>query len=351
MDGIRTYGGGEDFARRLAGRRFLFSLVMSYTRTAQIPGITVAGSNPELLKFTPPADAEFIWYGRCRCIDSIPMTPDGKPTPALLTRAALRSSGIPFVAVDAGGMVKPRMPHIHTGLEPGGDISREAAMSEGMVGRAIEYGRAAGMMLARMADCLVIGESIPGGTTTAQAVMRGLGMDARSSSSMPDNPVSVKERAVGLALSRLHTGEIIPVLSQLADPVIPFISGMLLGAPGDTPVLLAGGTQMAAVLAAARALGYGGKNAAIGTTRYILDDSTANLLDIAGAPVIAVDPGLGGSRYDGLRAYARGFAKEGAGGGGSMIAAMLGGGAPDAARMLRLVEEEYSRAVALGSAA
>ena len=47
----------------------------------------MAGADPDFLKFTPPADAEFLHYGFCKSIDVIPMTPDGKPTPALLTRA------------------------------------------------------------------------------------------------------------------------------------------------------------------------------------------------------------------------------------------------------------------------
>ena len=339
---IRVYGSGGGFVRSVRGKRFLFALVMSYTRTAEIPGITVAGANPDILKFTPPADAEFISYGACRCIDAIPMTPDGKPTPALLTRVALGYAGTPFVAVDAGGMIKPKMPFVYTGLEPGGDISREQALSEDMVAQAIAYGRSTGKTLAALTDCLVIGESIPGGTTTAQAVMRALGIDAQSSSSMPENPTAIKERAVKSALARIRSRDTIHILAHLGDPMIPFVAGMLLSASSVSPVLLAGGTQMAAVLATARSLGFDGKNAAIGTTRYIIDDATANLLDIVDIPVLAVDPGMDRARADGLRALAEGFAKEGAGAGGGMISAILGAGA-DAARLRDLADAEYAR--------
>ncbi len=341
MEGIRAYG-AEEFAKSLEGKRFLFSLVMSYTSTCEIPGITVAGANPDMLKFTPPADAEFIRYGRCRCIDAIPMTPDGKPTPALFTRVALNAADIPFVAINAGGIIEPQMPFIQTGLKPGGDISREPAMSKPSLLRAIEYGKATGQMLAPLTDCLVIGESLPGGTTTAQAVMRGLGIDARSSSSMPKNPVSLKEKVAAAALDRLHSSDPQDIISQLADPMIPFVAGMLSSASRTARVMLAGGTQMAAVLAVARSLNLGIRSTAIGTTRYITDDRTANLLDMADVPVLAVDPGVSGSHIGGLRAFSEGFAKEGAGAGGSMISAVLKAGITTS-RLRTLAEAEYAR--------
>ena len=80
---------GGNFIEDTQKKNFLFSFVISYTETCEIPGITVAGQNKEIIKFTPPADAEFLHYGSCKCIKAIPMTPDGKPTPALLTKTAL----------------------------------------------------------------------------------------------------------------------------------------------------------------------------------------------------------------------------------------------------------------------
>lgn len=53
-------------------------------------------------------------------------------------------------------------------------------MSDSQVSKAIDYGRMVGRTLASMTDCLVIGESIPGGTTTSLAVLRGLGFKAQS---------------------------------------------------------------------------------------------------------------------------------------------------------------------------
>ena len=79
---------------------FLFTI--SYTETATIPGLTIAGANTELIKFTPAADAEYIYFGKCKCIDTIPATPDGKPTPAIITKTALELANIPITVIDCG---------------------------------------------------------------------------------------------------------------------------------------------------------------------------------------------------------------------------------------------------------
>ena len=73
----------------------IFVCVISYTETSQIPGITFAGANPDLIKYTPAADSEFLYHGKCFSISGVPATPDGIPTPALLTRM-MRSAGYFF---------------------------------------------------------------------------------------------------------------------------------------------------------------------------------------------------------------------------------------------------------------
>jgi len=81
----------ENFLETIKSGRFLFSFVISYTETCEISGITFAGADKNSIQFTPPADAEYLHYGYCKTIDNIPMTPDGKPTPGLLTKTALES--------------------------------------------------------------------------------------------------------------------------------------------------------------------------------------------------------------------------------------------------------------------
>lgn len=335
---------GSRFLEGLDNRRFLFALTISYTETCTIPGITIAGKNSEMLQYTPPADAEFLNFGYCKCVDAVPVSPDGKPTPGLLTKTALESASIPNVVINAGSKIHPMLPYFETGLAYGKNIAVEAAMSSDAVSHAIEYGRMIGLSLGPSTDCLVIGESIPGGTTTAQAVLTGLGFDARVSSSMEQNPLSLKRKIASDALARADLSSPFSVVSSVGDPMIPTVAGILSTASSQTKVILAGGTQMAAVLAFARATGYNRDNTAIATTSYVIDDKSANLVDtirqIDQVPVFGVRLALGDSKIDGLRAYSEGFVKEGVGAGGASLAAMLKVGI-DSKSMLDLTEAQY----------
>ena len=197
MENFELHGNisnGNNFIETMKSGRFLFSFVISYTETCEVPGITFAGADMNSIQFTPPADAEYLHYGYCKTIDKIPMTPDGKPTPGLLTKTALESSSIPHLTINAGSKVLPQLPFIETGLRFGKNISVYDAMTHSQVSHAVDYGRIVGRSLASLTDCLVIGESIPGGTTTALAVLRGLGFDAKVSSSIPNNPVELKNQ-------------------------------------------------------------------------------------------------------------------------------------------------------------
>lgn len=325
---------------------FLFSFVISYTETCEIPGITIAGADPKSMKFTPPADAEYLHYGSCKTIEKIPMTPDGKPTPALLTKTALEFASIPHIVVNAGSKVSPQLPFIHTGLSHGRNIFSEPAMDDSQVTRAVDYGRIVGRTLSSMTDCLIIGESIPGGTTTALSVLRGFGFDAQVSSSMPKNPSDLKYTIAKQALQRIDSDHPYSIVAKVGDPMISFVTGMLSTASTNTKVMLAGGTQMAAVLAFASKIGFNQENVVIGTTSYITSDKSANFNEIveqiSDVPIISVDPGLIKSKFGGLLAFSQGFAKEGVGAGGSIIASMLKTGI-DSEKFLELAEHEYSK--------
>ena len=118
MNNIEIFGNiekGNDFIKKTQNKKFVFSFVISYTHTCEIPGITVAGANPDLLKFTSAADAEFLHYGYCKSIDAIPMTPDGKPTPAILTKVALEAASIPSFVINAGSKIPPQLPYLEIG--------------------------------------------------------------------------------------------------------------------------------------------------------------------------------------------------------------------------------------------
>jgi len=341
---------GENFVNSIEKKRFLFSLVISYTETSEIPGITIAGTNLDFIKFTPPADSEYLHYGTCKCIDSVPMTPDGKPTPALLTKVALESASIPHIVINAGSKIIPDIPFFETGLEPGKNIQNEPALDRYYVLRAVEHGRIIGRTLGALTDCLVIGESIPAGTTTAMAVLKGFDINANVSSSIPKNPMELKNKVVNDALKRSNSKDAYDVIANMGDPMIPVVAGMLSTASQTCKVLLAGGTQMAAVLALANTTGLNENNLAIGTTSYIVNDDSANFLDmikeIINIPILIVNPKLEDSKIQGLRSYSEGFVKEGAGAGGAMISAILKTGITSE-KLLEKIEEEYQRITTL----
>ena len=336
----------QSFLETVKSKRFLFSFVISYTETCEVPGITFAGADKDSIQFTPPADAEYLHYGYCKTIDKIPMTPDGKPTPGLLTKTALESSSIPHLTINAGSKVSPQLPFIETGLSFGKNISTQDAMIDSQVSHAVDYGRIVGRNMASLTDCLIIGESIPGGTTTALAVLRALGFDAKVSSSIPNNPVKLKNQIVNSALERINSDHPYNIIAKVGDPMIPFVAGMLSSASDVSKVMLAGGTQMTAVLAFASKIGFNEDNTAIGTTSYITDDESANFKSlvqkIADIPAISINPGLENSQYPGLKAFSEGFAKEGVGAGGSIISSMLKTGI-DSAKFLEMAEKEYRR--------
>ena len=349
MENFELFGNieqGENFLESMKSKRFLLSFVISYSETCEIPGITFAGADKDLIQFTPAADAEYLHYGYCKTIDKIPMTPDGKPTPALLTKTALESASIPHLTINAGSKISPQLPFIDTGMSFGKNISTNNAMTDSQVSHAVDYGRIVGRSMASLTDCLIIGESIPGGTTTALAVLKALGYDAKVSSSIPNNPVELKNQIVKSALERIDSDHPYSIVAKVGDPMIPFVAGMLSSASSVSNVMLAGGTQMVAVLAFAAKIGFNEENTTIGTTSYITNDESANftslVTEIADIPAISVNPGLGNSQYVGLKAFSEGFAKEGVGAGGSIISSMIKTG-NNSTKFLEIVEKEYRR--------
>jgi len=328
---------GESEILELCRKNPVFLLVIGNTKTAEVPGITVAGADPNLVKYTPPADAELLYHGRCLSIDAVPATPDGKPTPALISYTALRLTGIPFFVISSGLMVKPKIPFIDLNAPVGENISERRAMSVD-VEPIIERAKIVGKNISKMSDILIIGESIPAGTTTAAAVLKALGMKPSVSSSMPENPTDLKMKVVEKAVKRVKSDDPTEILAAVGDPVMLGVIGIALGS--EKPVILAGGTQMIAI--ANLIVRMGEIDAVIATTNYVASDPNVDI-SLSPFPVLVSDPMLGKSRYDGLRAYEKGFVKEGVGAGGLTLLAYLRG--IDAEVFLEEIERDYRRIV------
>ena len=325
---------GDDFSDLLKDD-ICFVLCIGNTKTAEIAGITVAGESEELIKFTPPADAELLYYGRCKTIPFPPVTPDGKPTPAVITYTALRLLETPLFVVDSGVIVKPKIPYYSINAPTGENIAERSAMDIERVKEAFEYGKILGREISKAFDAVMIGESIPAGTTTAGAVLKAMGMDAKVSSSMPNNPIDLKMKVIEKAVKRVKSEDPLEILAEVGDPVLLAVASIAIGS--KKPVILAGGTQMAA--AANLILALDTKEVYIATTKYIADDRSADIKAIAPVSVIAADPQLERSTIKGLRAYGEGFVKEGVGAGGATLLAYVKGIKPD--EFLKEIELSY----------
>lgn len=307
----------------------LFVCILANTGTAKIPGISAAGKSPEMTDYTPAADAELVETGSVFSISEPAMCPSGAPTPAVLTRASMLLTGIPCLFINAGLNIIPKIPFIDLNSHPGGDIRKGRAVVDAVdiYRKSADLGR----KFSKLSDLVIIGESVPGGTTTAMGVMRALGYDGRVSSSFPDNPVGIKERVVneGMNASGISFGSLktqpLRAVECLGDPMMVAAAGLVDGL--NVKTILAGGTQMASVLCMINALGLK-RDVSIATTCYVADDRTANFREIIktlGYHGYVSDPGFGHSRLQGLRMYEKGEVKEGVGAGGAMFAAAMMG--------------------------
>jgi uncharacterized protein (TIGR00303 family) len=347
----------RNFLSKIESREPLFICTIGNTETAKIPEISAAGKHPEITDYTPAADVELLFYGECRCIDGVPATPDGIPTPALITRSALNLADIPVFTVSGGLKVKPYAPFIDLKGEPGEDIRTGKAVKN--VEEVIRRAEIVGSNFSRIADYLVVGESIPGGTTTALGVLLAMGVDAelKVSSSMLVNPHNLKIRVVeeGLKAAGIKFGDLksdpVRAIGSVGDPMIAAFSGLVLGAASRIPVLMAGGTQMTAILSVVRALKMDVlENVAIGTTRWIIQDKTSDIRgivsQIADVPILAANLNFSNSEIEGLKAYERGVVKEGVGAGGISIATFLKtGGKVTSEVLIKEIEKNYRKLI------
>ncbi len=133
---------------------------------------------------------------------------------------------------------------------------------------------------------LIIGESIAAGTTTALGVLKALGYEANEkvSGSMPHNPHDLKSDTVneGLKNAGIEPGEAdaMQAIGAVGDPTIPAIAGLVLGS--DIPIILAGGTQMAATCAVIKSIQptFDFSRINLATTVFVASDETADLFGI-----------------------------------------------------------------------
>ena len=324
----------------------MFFLFTGSTELAKVPGLSNAGANPEVVPLTASADADIVQFGFSKVTDRFPLDPEGHPTPAIITRAAVLEANIPYCIVRAGTYIRLSPPYVELGAEYGRDPRFGQAVPN--ASEIFENSRIFAETSARSHGSVMIAETVPGGTTTALLVLRALGFDDNVSSGGPNNPLPLKEQvwrdtALRLGIDRGGLADDpIRILTEMGDPVQAAILGFISGLQGSCDITLAGGTQMLAIAALLAKLSPGRKPL-IATTRYVAEDASSSfnqLADRLGVKTWIAALDFTKSAYKGLQDYERGFIKEGVGAGGSVLYAERCG--VPVSRIIDRVEELYS---------
>ncbi len=337
------------------GRLPHFACVLGFTETALIEGISAAGQHPSDRLLTAHADAEFLLNGSCPDV-TFPLPPlIAGVSPTVISRAIVQALEIPTFLINAGLPQSLSVPSQVLSKTIARCVSTGEALPIALVQDLFAQGLAIGRDWSRRypGQVLMIGECVVAGTTTALAVLMGLGIDAvgRVNSSHPTCNHAQKLALVRQGLATVQSssltnrpqtpnsggyewgGSVLALLAAVGDPMQPVAAGMAIGASEASGVLLAGGTQMLAVYAVAQALAtaqnlpWNPDQVVVGTTRWVAEDPSGDTVGLARSigrvPLLGTGLNLAGSRYESLRRYEQGFVKEGVGAGGCAIAAAL----------------------------
>ena len=335
-----TILGSVDFLEYLRGKKATFLLSCSVTKTCEVPNISQAGI-PGKLYLTPTLDSEFLCTKEVRSLDDIAQTPKGVPTPALITRAIHELHPYSNIEIlDLGLQIKPKLDFfkVHNfDLEPSENIETGANINAMEV---FQKGVEFGSNYVTNDDYIILAESVPSGTTTANAVAKVLGYECEGyfSSSFKNNPNDIKSQVISRALNFINpNSDIFTKLGVVSDNMILFNAGFILGSRAkNSKIILAGGTQMAAVLLVVNSIlqsmegEIDSTNIALCTTSWVNKDKNSNIkalleqLDFK-INAYASDFDFSLSSHGALKLYDEGEAKEGVGCGGALCYATLNG--------------------------
>lgn len=362
---IKTYTQipqGERWLKQYQGKRPILACVLGFTETGLIPGISAAGATPADRRYTAIADAEFLYNGP-QVAPTHPLPPlQAGASPVLISRAIVEQQDLPIYLFNAGLPHPPTVPNIDLQGTPARCLSSGQALDRAIVEHLLQQGLIWGEKLATEVETgyLILAECVVGGTTTALAVLSGLGIPAagKVNSSHPTCNHDQKWALVQQGLQRANWASAPPppsplsLIAAIGDPMQIVVAGMTIAASRSCGVLLAGGTQMLAVYALAETIArsecltWQPERIVIGTTRWVAEDPTGDTVGLANVvgsvPLVATQLSFATSRWQQLQMYEAGFVKEGVGAGGCAIAASLhqGWGQP---KLLRAIEDLAER--------
>ena len=329
-----------------------FFLILAGSQTAEIKGISAAGSTPISRRYTAVADAELLLRGpRSPKRWPLPPLPAGV-SPALISYVASSFLKIKPTIICAGLLQSP--PFSHISLEsheigPSRCLSSGNAMEKTRVKILFDGGFKIGKKLKKS---LLITECVPGGTSTAFAVLSGLGIDVNGliSGSHRNPPSELKTKLVnqGLKAAKLKKKpSSVELMAAVGDPFQPIAVGLLMGArESGQEILLGGGCQMLAILAMALQEIEPGlrsqfvEKILIGTTSWLVEESLSSskkrnsfihlLNHVAEHFKINILGLASGYRFKNsdhkvLRDYEIGYIKEGVGAGALSLLAQIKG--------------------------
>ena len=323
---------------------FIFYLVIAGTETSQIQGISAAGINSKARRKTALADAEFLLFGPdINHKYKLPFLNAGV-TPALISYVCSKLICVNPIVVPIGIKEKPYFNYLNVEnylvgpskcITTGKSMNKKRVLS--LYKKGLEIGKSSNQPV-------FISESVPGGTTTAQAVIEAFGLHVNHliGSSLINPPRTLKTKVIkaGLLNANLdYNFDSIDVISSVGDPFQAFSMGLLIGARlAKQSVVLSGGSQMLAIiLLALEFIDYKEKQefvdyVFIATTGWLVkDNSLSDLLDLITEKHNVNLLGLASplnfklSKNKELSDYEIGYVKEGVGAGGMSIFAFLKG--------------------------
>tara|TARA_Y100000589_G_scaffold317100_1_gene342639 strand:- start:6798 stop:7952 length:1155 start_codon:yes stop_codon:yes gene_type:complete len=323
---------------------FDYYLIIAGTDTSQIKGISAAGMDASSRKLTALADAEFLLFGPIPNYKyQLPKLNAGV-TPALISNVCAKIIQANLIVIPIGITKEPyfKFLRVEKGQsKPANCLSTGKAMLKKRVINLYEKGLSIGLSSNKP---IFISESVPGGTTTAQAIMEAFSLNVSdlAGSSLIDPPRKLKKEVIlkGILKANLDKGfDSIDVIAALGDPFQAFAMGLIIGArKNKNMVVLAGGSQMVAVLLLA--LEYIEiinkqnfvEDIIIATTGWLVrDNSLRQLVDLVATKhrvkiyAFASCLNFSKSEFKQLSDYEKGYVKEGVGAGGFSMFANLKG--------------------------